>query len=126
MYNNNYYYHKSCYVLSTISPKANLSMRIIEAKQEQLQTLIRLYESEILWLSSGSRLWFGQLTGQRISLLIDCSDAVCLSEVYDQYISALELLFSEQLHAYQKVDVRVFGSEIINWDTDHEMKRYDY
>ena len=89
---------------------------MLSGKQKQLQALVQLYDSEIQWLSHGSRLWFGQLREKRVSLLIDFSDAVCFSENYNNYISALQQLFSEQLTSCDKVQVSMIGSDVIHSD----------
>ena len=89
---------------------------MLSGKQKQLQALVQLYDSEIQWLSHGSKFWFGQMREKRVSLLIDFSDAVCFSENYNNYISALQQLFSEQLTSCDKVQVTIIGSDVIHLD----------
>lgn len=101
---------------ATPIPKVHLSTNVLSGKQKQLQALVQLYDSEIQWLSRGSKLWFGQLREKRVSLLIDFSDAVCFSENYNNYISALQQLFSEQLTSCDKVQVTIIGSDVIHLD----------
>ena len=94
---------------------------MLSYKKQQLHTLIELYESEREWLSCGSRLWFGQLSDECVSLFIDCSDTVCFSDQYIQYSEALNLLFTEQIQSCKRASVSVFGTRVVSLNIS---KRY--
>ena len=112
---------RSCVVMKWVfhhlrrphQPRAHVSRTLLGAKQEQLRSLIQLYESEIEWLSYGSRMWFGQITGHKIALLLDFSDKTCLGESYDQYMAAVQLLVKEQLVTKPSVQVMAIGTDYI-------------
>ena len=80
----------------------------------QLQALVELYDSETEWLSCGSRLWFGQLTDENVSLFIDFSDDVCFDDKYIQFSEALSSFFSEQILKCERRNVNFYGTEVVN------------
>lgn len=93
------------------SPKLHLNNKLLSAKQRQLCSLIHLYESEIQWLSIGSRLWFGPIRGRHVALLADFSDSISFSDVYSHYLAALNVAVEEQLAGMDKVYVFRIGTE---------------
>ena len=93
-------------------PQLHLDQQLLAAKLKQLRSLMQLYESEVQWLSCSSRLWFGQLKGQKVAVLIDTSDSACTKEDYLHYIMALQLLVMEQLSSMSEVHMMSIGSEI--------------
>ena len=102
-------------VLFTASfrPQVHLNQKLLSGKQQQLQSLLQLYENEIQWLSYGSRLWFGQIKGRRVVLLVDFSDTACFSSYNSQYLTALQVLVNEQLASMDTVHIRAIGTEIV-------------
>ena len=97
-------------------PKIHLNLKLLSAKQQQITSLIQLYENQIQWLSCSSRLWFGQLKGRSASVLIDYSDAACFSHFFTQYLTALKLLVTEQFSSIDEVQVSAIGTDIANTD----------
>ena len=93
--------------------QVHLNHKLLSGKQQQLQSLLQLYENEIQWLSYGNRLWFGQIKGRRIVLLVDFSDTVCFSSYNSQYLTALQVLVTEQLASMDVVHIRAIGTEIV-------------
>lgn len=98
------------------SAKIHLNKNMLISKLKELQALKDLYDNEIEWLCCGSRLWFGQLTDENVSLFVDFSDAVCFSESHIQYLEALNLLFTEQIQQCKKANVNLYGTEVVNLD----------
>ena len=79
----------------------------------QLGSLLQLYAHQLQWLSSGSRLYFGQLhRGARIAVLFDWSDRTCFSDWFDQYAAAMEMLLEEQLESREAVYLIPLGSKV--------------
>ena len=93
------------------SPKLHLNDKLLSAKQQQLRSLIHLYESEVEWLSLGSRLWFGPIRGRHVALLVDFSDSMCFGDIYSHYLSALHVAVEEQLVTMDRVYVFSIGTE---------------
>ncbi len=79
---------------------------------------MQLYDSEMVKLSCGSNLWFGNVNGHKLSLFIDFSDEVCHNDNYEQYLDALKLLFAEQLQVCEKTTINVFGMKVTTLDAD--------
>ena len=88
----------------------------LTGKQNALKALIQLYCSEIVKLSSGSRLWFGNINSQNVSLFIDFCDQLCQNYNYASYLEAIKLLFTEQLQICEKATVNVFGMTVTKLD----------
>lgn len=98
---------------ASFRPQVHLNHKLLSGKQQQLQSLLQLYENEIQWLSYGSRLWFGQIKGRRLVLLVDFSDTACFSSYNSQYLTALQVLVTEQLASMDVVHLRTIGTEIV-------------
>lgn len=87
-----------------------MNKKLLVAKQQQLQSLMYLYEREVQWLSLGSRLWFGPVRGRHVAFLIDFSDSICFSH-YTRYLSVLHVLVDEQIVMMDRVYLFAVGTE---------------
>ena len=59
----------------------------------------------------GSRLYCGQLSGSKITLLVETSDKLCSdTSRFGEYLTAIQLLMHEQLVEKDAVQLMEFGS----------------
>jgi len=91
-------------------PQAHLDSGKLQLKCSQLKSLIKFHENRIDWLSTGSRVYFGHLSGSNVALLVEASDH--LFQECEEYKDGLKLLIDEQLVQKEAVHLMQFGSEV--------------
>ena len=91
-------------------PQAHLDSGKLQLKCSQLKSLVKFHENHIDWLSTGSRMYFGHLSGSNVALLVEASDH--LFQECEEYKDGLKLLIDEQLVQKEAVHLMQFGSEV--------------
>ena len=95
---------------SPSGPQAHLDSGKLQLKCSRLKSLIKFHENHIDWLSTGSRMYFGHLSGSNVALLVEASDH--LFQECEEYKDGLKLLIDEQLVQKEAAHLIQFGSEV--------------
>ena len=81
--------------------------------QKRLKSAVRLYESRIDWLSSGSRKIFGALSEESVVILVDLSVSNTNYLIHIQH--SLRLLLEQQIMNKKFFNIIGFGRHIKKW-----------
>ncbi|MCI4391786.1 hypothetical protein PGIGA_G00138440 [Pangasianodon gigas] len=88
----------------------------------QLYQAIEMYHSRIQWLTRGSRKIFGMVTGSRLGVLIDSSDASCSEERLSDLQRHLLRLVQEQLCLKKQLQFLSIGTEVSSlWEKPRDI-----
>ncbi|XP_042197032.1 von Willebrand factor A domain-containing protein 3A [Callorhinchus milii] len=84
----------------------------IDTFESRVCELIEVYQHRLTWLAEGSRKMFGLVTGSRVGVLVDASDANCGVGRRQDFQKALLCLLDEQLSYRKQLYLVSFGTSV--------------
>lgn len=91
--------------------RVNVDSDKLSLKMKQLEAQVEHYKNQIHWLSTESRLHFGELKGHKVAILVEASDRLFQRNGFiEEYKRCLNQFINEQLVKKEVVYFIQFGS----------------